>query len=135
MAAKRLAEYRALGNREVAGTYRRSFRHYNEEKLLISMFFYTTCFALFLGVFNIRYHLELILIFPLVAGFICNYLRVAFKQDSAAQNPERLYREKGLMLYLVVCVLAFIGLMFVQIPMLYTLFHVQPSQVAPLWKL
>jgi 4-hydroxybenzoate polyprenyltransferase len=135
MAAKRLAEYRALGNREVAGTYRRSFRHYNEEKLLISMFFYTTCFSLFLGVFIIRYHLELILIFPLVAGFICTYLRVAFKRDSAAQNPERLYREKGLMLYLIVCVLAFIGLMFVQIPMLYTLFHVQPSQVAPLWKL
>jgi hypothetical protein len=99
------------------------------------MFFYTTCFALFLGVFIIRYHLELILIFPLVAGFICNYLRVAFKQDSAAQNPERLYREKGLMLYLIVCVLAFIILMFIQIPMLYDLFHVQPSQVAPLWKL
>ena len=28
-------------------------------------------FALFLGVFIIRYHLELILIFPLIAGFVC----------------------------------------------------------------
>jgi 4-hydroxybenzoate polyprenyltransferase len=135
MAAKRLAEYRALDNREVAGAYRRSFRHYNEEKLLISMFFYTVCFALFLGVFIIRYHLELILIFPLVAGFICFYLRVVFKRDSAAQNPERLYREKGLMFYLIVCVLVFMGLMFLHIPFLYDLFHVQPSQVAPLWKL
>src|SRR5262249_7333980 len=113
MATKRLAEYRSLGDPALAGAYRRSFRHYNEEKLLISMFFYTTTFALFLGVFIIRYHLELILIFPLVAGFVCYYLRVAFKKDSAAQNPERLYREKGLMAYLVLCVVAFGVLMFV----------------------
>lgn len=134
MATKRLAEYRSIGDPAVAGAYRRSFRHYNEEKLLISMFFYTTSFALFLGVFIIRYHLELILIFPLVAGFVCYYLRVAFKKDSAAQNPERLYREKGLMVYLVVCVAAFGVLMFVHIPWLYRVFNVQPSQVAPLWK-
>jgi 4-hydroxybenzoate polyprenyltransferase len=134
MATKRLSEYRSLADPAVAGAYRRSFRHYDQEKLLISMFFYTTCFALFLGVFTIRYHLELILIFPLVAGFVCYYLHVAFKKDSAAQSPERLYREKGLMIYLVVCVVAFVGLMFVHIPALYDVFKVQPSQVNPLWK-
>ncbi len=134
MASKRLAEYRGLGDPETAAAYRRSFRHYDQEKLLISMFFYTTCFALFLGVFIIRYHLELILVFPLVAGFICYYLQVTFKKDSAAQNPERLYREKGLMAYLLVCVAAFVGLMFVRIPALYELFHVQQSSVDPLWK-
>ena len=90
---------------------------------------------MFLGVFIIRYHLELILIFPLAAGFLCYYLRIAFKPDSAAQNPERLYRERGLMAYLVVCVAAFVGLMFVDIPALYDLFNVPPSRVAPLWKL
>jgi 4-hydroxybenzoate polyprenyltransferase len=134
MATKRLAEYRWLASPAVAGAYRSSFRHYNEEKLLISMFFYTTSFALFLGVFIIRYKLELILIFPLVAGFVCYYLYVAFKKDSAAQSPERLYREKGLMAYLVVCVLAFVGLMFVHIPKLYDVFNVQQSTVNPLWK-
>jgi 4-hydroxybenzoate polyprenyltransferase len=134
MATKRLAEYRYIADPVAAGAYRSSFRHYDEQKLLISMFFYTTCFALFLGVFIVRYHLELILIFPLVAGFICYYLYVAFKKDSAAQNPERLYREKGLMVYLVVCVVAFFGLMFLHIPQLYELFNVQPSPVNPLWK-
>jgi 4-hydroxybenzoate polyprenyltransferase len=134
MATKRLAEYRALADPAVARTYRRSFRHYDEQKLLISMFFYSTSFALFLGVFIIRYHLELILIFPLVAGFICYYLHVAFKKDSAAQSPERLYRETGLMAFLAVCVLAFFGLMFVQIPVLYSWFNVQMSPVNPLWK-
>jgi hypothetical protein len=134
MASKRLAEYRYIADPKAAAAYRRSFRHYDEEKLLISMFFYTTCFALFLGVFIIRYHLELILIFPLVAGFICYYLHITFKKDSAAQNPERLYRETGLMVYLAVCVAAFVGLMFVRIPQLYDLFNVQQSPVDPLWK-
>jgi decaprenyl-phosphate phosphoribosyltransferase len=135
MASKRFAEYRAIGDPETAGVYRSSFRFYDENKLLISMFFYTTCFALFLGVFIIRYHLELILIFPLVAGFVCYYLHVAFKQDSAAQNPERLYRERGLMTYLVVCIVAFFALMFVRIPILYELFNVRQSPVSPLWHL
>jgi 4-hydroxybenzoate polyprenyltransferase len=134
MASKRFAEYRSIADPVSASAYRNSFRHYNEQKLLISMFFYTTTFALFLGVFIIRYHLELILIVPLVAGFVSYYLHISFKQESAVQNPERLYREKGLMVYLVLCVLAFFGLMFVQIPVLYDLFNVPPSAVPPLWK-
>jgi decaprenyl-phosphate phosphoribosyltransferase len=134
MATKRLAEYRSLADREVAGAYRSSFRHYDQEKLLISMFFYTTSFALFLGVFIIRYHLELILIFPLVAGFVCNYLYVAFKKDSPAQHPEKLYRERGLMVYLVVCLTVFFLLMFTHIPALYDWFNVPPAPVPSLWQ-
>lgn len=134
MAGKRFSEYRSIGDPIAAGAYRNSFRHYDERKLLASMFFYTTCFAMFLGVFIIRYHLELILAFPLIAGFVCYYLLIAFKEDSAAQAPERLYRERGLMVYLVVCLVAFVGLMFVQIPSLYQWFNVLPSPVTPLWR-
>jgi decaprenyl-phosphate phosphoribosyltransferase len=134
MAAKRFSEYRSIGDAAVAGAYRRSFRHYDERTLLVSMFFYVTCFALFLGVFIIRYHLELILSFPLIAGFVCYYLFIAFEAESAAQNPERLYREWGLMLYLAICTAAFVGLMFVHIPILYDWFNVQPSPVTPLWR-
>jgi 4-hydroxybenzoate polyprenyltransferase len=134
MASKRFSEYRSIAHRADAGAYRRSFRHYNEQTLLISMFFYVTCFALFLGVFIIRYHLELILIVPLVAGFVSYYLHVAFKPESAAQNPEKLYRERGLMTYLVICVLAFVTLMFVQIPALYDWFNVVPATTPPLWR-
>ena len=82
---------------------------------------------MFLGIFIIRYHLELILIVPLIAGFVSYYLHIAFKEDSAAQNPERLYREKGLVAYLMVCVLAFFGAMFIHIPVLYQWFNVVPS--------
>jgi 4-hydroxybenzoate polyprenyltransferase len=134
MASKRFSEYRMISSHDVAGRYRASFHYYDEKRLLISMFFYVTCFALFMGIFIIRYHLELILIVPLVAGFVSYYLHVAFKQDSAAQAPEKLYREKGLVLYLILCVVAFTVLMFVQIPALYDVFNVTPSQAPPLWK-
>ena len=57
---KRLAEYRFIGDPEVAAAYRRSFRHYDEPRLLISLFFYAIASALFSGVFIVRYQLELI---------------------------------------------------------------------------
>jgi len=134
MASKRFSEYRSIADPTTAAAYRASFRYYDEPKLLVSMFFYVTCFALFLGVFIIRYHLELILTFPLVAGFICYYLRIAFKEESAAQNPERLYRETGLIVYLVLCVAVFTAIMFVEIPFMYELFNVRPPSVSPLWR-
>jgi 4-hydroxybenzoate polyprenyltransferase len=133
MASKRFAEYRSIGDPEAAAAYRKSFAHYDEEKLLVTMFFYAVTFALFLGIFTIRYHIELVLIFPLATGFVCHYLHVAFKKDSACQSPERLYRERGLMAFLALCLVSFVVLMFVHIPLLYTLFNVTPSPVSPLW--
>jgi 4-hydroxybenzoate polyprenyltransferase len=135
MAAKRLAEYRTLGDPVLAGRYRNSFRYYDEELLLVSISFYTTTFALFAGVFVVRYHLELILMFPLIAGLICYYLWISFKKESPTQSPERLYRERGLMAYLVLCLVAFVTLMFAHIPSLYALFNIEPSPVPPLWRL
>jgi decaprenyl-phosphate phosphoribosyltransferase len=135
MAAKRFAEYRSLGDPSIAAAYRPSFAYYTEQNLLISMVFYVTTFALFLGVFIIRYHVELILIFPLVAGFICFYLHISFRHNSPVQSPEHLYREKKLMAFLCVCVLAFVGLMFVHIPAMYSLFNIEPSPVPALWRL
>jgi hypothetical protein len=38
------------------------------------------------------------------------------------------------MAYLVLCVAAFIALMFVHIPAMYDFFNVRPSEVPPLWK-
>jgi len=134
MASKRFAEYRAIGKADVAGAYRNSFRHYDEGSLLVSMFFYATASALFLGVFIIRYHLELILSVPLIAGFFSYYLQVALKKDSPAASPERLYRERGLMAYLVLCVVVFAALMFVHIPSLYHWFNVPGPEVPALWE-
>jgi 4-hydroxybenzoate polyprenyltransferase len=135
MGSKRFAEYRMIGDKSRASAYRKSFAHYDDNRLLISMFFYASAAAMFLGIFIIRYHLELILSIPLIAGFFSMYLRVALKPDSAAQAPERLFRESGLMIYLVVCVAAFVLLMFVRIDALYHLFNVTPSELPTLWKI
>ncbi|RIK80393.1 MAG: prenyltransferase [Planctomycetota bacterium] len=135
MGAKRFSEYRSIGDPAVAAAYRSSFRHYDESKLLVSLFFYATATALFLGIFIVRHHMELILCVPLMAGFFSYYLHVALKHESAAQAPERLYKERGLMIYLVICLLAFVACMFVSIPALYEWFGAEPSRVTPLWKL
>ena len=135
MGSKRFAEYRMIGDKSRASAYRKSFAHYDDNRLLVSMFFYASAAAMFLGIFIIRYHLELILSIPLIAGFFSMYLRVALKPDSAAQAPERLFREAGLMIYLVACVAAFVLLMFVRIDALYDLFNVTPSELPTLWKI
>ncbi len=135
MASKRFAEYRSINDKDVAAAYRSSFHYYDDNRLLVSMFFYACGSALLLGVFIIRYHLELILSVPLIAGFFSAYMRVTLKPDSPVQNPERLYRETGLMLYLFVCLSAFIGLMFVEIPSLYDIFNIDASRLPPLWSI
>jgi 4-hydroxybenzoate polyprenyltransferase len=135
MASKRFAEYRSIADKASAGEYRKSFRYYDEQKLLVSMFFYATAAALFLGVFIIRFKLELLLSIPLVAGAFSYYLQVALKSESAAQAPERLYRERGLTIYLGISILLFVGLMFVHVPALYHLFNVEPARVPVLWKI
>jgi 4-hydroxybenzoate polyprenyltransferase len=134
MAGKRFAEYRSIGDRATAAAYRSSFRYYDENRLLVSMFSYACGSALFLGVFIIRYHLELILLVPLIAGFFGYYLHITLKQDSPVQHPEKLYREWGLMIYLTICVVSFILVMFVEIPWLYELFNVTPSNAPALWR-
>jgi 4-hydroxybenzoate polyprenyltransferase len=134
MASKRFAEYRSIGDKAVAAAYRSSFKYYDENRLLVSMFSYACGSALFLGVFIIRYHLELILAVPLIAGFFGYYLHLTLKKDSPVQSPEKLYRERGLMIYLAVCLIVFVVLMAVEIPWLYEVFNVMPSQFPALWR-
>ncbi len=118
MAIKRYAEYRMIGDPELAGKYRRSFRFYTEKSLLISAFFYAMCSVLFIGIFLTKYRIELILFMPLLIGLFCYYFWISFKQDSAVQKPEKLYGEKGLMAYLLLLAVVFTLLMLIDIPAL-----------------
>jgi len=118
MALKRFSELSEMPDRAVAGAYRASFKRYTPQSLLISSLFYASTAMLFLGAFIIRYRIELILGFPLVALTMSLYLKVAFKPESAAQNPEKLYKEPLLMASFIAtaCVLAL--LLFIRIPRL-----------------
>jgi decaprenyl-phosphate phosphoribosyltransferase len=133
MAAKRYAEYRHIGDRAVAARYRKSFRYYTEERLLVSILFYATACALFAGVFIVRYHLELILFAPVAAGVFAYYLSLGMQPDSPVQNPEKLYRERGFFVYMVAATALFVALMFTSIPTLYEWFNVDGSRMNPLW--
>jgi decaprenyl-phosphate phosphoribosyltransferase len=118
MALKRFSELSEINSRTVAGAYRASFRYYTPESLLVSVLFYASAAMLFLGAFIIRYRIELILAFPLVALTMAVYCKLSFKSGSAAQNPEKLYREPILMASLSATVLVLGVLLFVRIPYL-----------------
>ena len=135
MAMKRYAEYRHIDDPRVAAAYRRSFEYYTEERLLISLFFYATACALFAGIFIVRYHPELILFAPLAAGLFAYYMKLGLQPDSPVQNPEKLYKQRGFVVYLIVCFVAFVVLMFTSIPAMYHIFNVAPSGMSPLWTL
>ena len=121
MALKRYAELASIGDRTTAGAYRRSFAFYTPERLIVSIMFYAAAAMLFFGAFCMRYRLELILAFPLVALVMAMYLRVALKPNSAAQNPEHLYRERGLMVAVVATTILMVILLRVDLPIMHRL--------------
>lgn len=115
MAIKRYAEYRMINNKKKASLYRKSFKYYNEKTLLVSAFFYAMCAIFFVGIFLIKYKIELILAIPFIVGLFCYYFYISFANDSAVQKPEKLYKEKGLMLYCIFLVVLFIVLINIRI--------------------
>ena len=135
MALKRYSELSELwktGDRSVAGAYRASFRRYTPESLLVSVVFYASAAMLFLGAFIIRYRIELILGFPLVALTMAIYLKLAFQAESAVQNPEKLYREPLLMSSFAATTVVMAVLLFVRLPRLAELFMpTLPSTTVP----
>ncbi len=112
MAIKRYAEYRMIGDPERAGLYRRSFRHYTENSLFLSAFFYALTCVFFLGIFLIKYKIEFILSFPFFALLFAWYQHIALSPKSTAINPERMYLEPRFMAYCIFLV-ALVGVLFV----------------------
>lgn len=119
MATKRFAEYRLIGNSNIAGQYRRSFKYYSENTLLVSMFFYGITSAFFLGIFLIKDRIELLVSFPFFALLFSWYLRIGLLNDSPVQGSEKLYTRKWFMLYLILFTILLCTLMFVEIPWLH----------------
>ncbi len=123
MATKRYAEYNDIGDPLVAAKYRKSFSYYNHYRLLLSIVYYSSAFSLFFGIFIVRYRIELILCAPLLAGFIPVYLRLGFWENSPAQNPENLYKQRGLVIYSLICLVIMLSLLFIDIPVIDKLFR------------
>ena len=125
MTVKRYSEYRFIGDPQLAGLYRKSFLFYTEQKLLLAAFFYALTAAFFTGVFLIKYRIEYILTIPFLALLFVWYLQIGMNEDSAAQRPEKLYREKGLVFLVSFTFMLFLVLTLVDIPMLSVLLETQ----------
>ena len=121
MATKRFAEYRMIGNPETAGLYRRSFKYYSEKTLLASALFYSLVSTFCLGVFLIKYRIEYLLCMPLIFLLFSYYVAIALNPDSAVQRPEKLFKEKKLMLLVFVIIIAFIVLTSINLDFLHGL--------------
>lgn len=122
MAMKRLGEIRFIQDNNVVKTYRKSLAYYTQEKLITSIIFYSSLFSFTSAIFLIRYKFELILVIPLLSLLIAEYMRIGFLPDSPVQYPEKLYKQKGLVLICFLCLALFTFLLFVKIPWLSAMF-------------
>lgn len=122
MVLKRYAEFRSIGDPELAVTYRSSFSYYTENRMLSSAIVYISAANLLFGAFLMRYHLELVLSFPMIAWVVGEYFRLSLWPNSPVQSPEHLYRQKRLMLALVACAASIGVLLFVDMPWMHQLF-------------
>ena len=107
-----------IGDPKLAGAYRKSFAKYTEATLLCSSFYYGLCATFLIGIFLLKYRIEYIVAIPVLFFLFCYYLYIAYKPDSAAQKPEKLFREKKLMILVGVLVILFAVLTFVDIPVM-----------------
>ncbi len=119
MATKRFAEYRFISDPDLAGKYRRSFKYYTEEKLLISTVFYALCSSFFMAIFLVKHRIELLISFPFIALLFAWYLHLGFEKESIVQTPEKLYKKKGFVLYTLFLFILMIALLKIDIPELH----------------
>ena len=121
MAAKRLSEFReivASHGRDLLVRYRASFAGYSETSLTVSCLVYALFSSFFLAIFLIKYHIEYLLVVPVVIALFAQYTALAMQPASSAQKPEKLFRERGLIVTVVLLAAVFVTTTFVRIPLL-----------------
>jgi decaprenyl-phosphate phosphoribosyltransferase len=119
MGTKRLAEYKyiaAQGKLNDLFLYRRSFKGYTESSLILSSFLYGLISSFFVAAFLIKHKNEFLFLFPFLALLFTYYLKMALDVKSVVQNPEKLHKDKGLVLIVAVIVALFFVLTFTHIP-------------------
>jgi len=121
MGIKRYSEFRAINDPLTAALYRRSFRYYSESKLLLAAMLYALLAVSLGSVFLVKYRIELILAVPFVCIQFAWYFAIGLKPNSAAQHPERMWREGPFALYSLFVVLLLLFGLFVRIPALHVL--------------
>ncbi len=94
MTGKRYSEFRFIGDDSLSGKYRKSFRVYNEGRLIMAMICYACMFCFCTGIAMAVYEplRNLVIVFPMIMLAILAYFRHAMKEESARLEPEQLLR-------------------------------------------
>lgn len=121
MAAKRLSEYRDIAKSsgpELLHRYRRSFKYYTAENLIVSCLTYAILGAFFIAIFLLKYRVEYIIAFPFIALLFGIYFWLALRPGSVAQRPERLFRSKRLIVVTAATVVVLVLTTLIDVPRL-----------------
>jgi 4-hydroxybenzoate polyprenyltransferase len=121
MGAKRLSEFREIAashGKALLVRYRASFSGYSEISLTVSCFIYALTASFFLAIFLVKYRIEYILTVPAVIALFAHYLALSMEPESAAQNPEKLFKQRSLMMLVGVMGTLFLFATYTDIPSL-----------------
>jgi 4-hydroxybenzoate polyprenyltransferase len=121
MAAKRLSEFREISashGRGLLERYRASFAGYSEVSLTVSCFVYALMASFFLAIFLIKYRVEYLLTVPVIIALFAHYLALSMEAESAAQKPEKLFRERALIALVGLLAIIFLFATYVDVPVL-----------------
>jgi len=121
MAAKRLSEYREIAAAHGVGIlarYRASFSRYSQVSLTASCIAYSLSSVAFLSIFLVKYRIEYILVLPFVVALFTVYFLLSMDSGSSAQNPEKLFRETGLITIVILLAVSFVFASSVDMPFL-----------------
>ena len=113
MTGKRYSEFRFIGDREVSGRYRRSFRVYTETSLILAMITYANLFCFCTGIAMAVYPVlnNLVLVFPVIIIAVIAYFRHAMKEETARLEPEQLLQNPWIIFWTVLTGVAAIWLL------------------------
>ena len=100
MTGKRYSEFRFIGDAELSGNYRKSFRTYTEQKLIVAMITYACSFCFCTGIAMAAYPRlnNLVFVFPMLLMAVIAYFRHAMSEIGARLEPEQLLQNKWIIL-------------------------------------
>lgn len=104
MTGKRYAEFRFIGDQELSGRYRRSFKTYTEKSLILAMITYANLFCFCAGVAMAVYPRlnNLVIVFPLIVFAVAAYFYHAMDDKAARLEPEQLLKNPWIILCTVI---------------------------------
>jgi len=96
MTGKRYAEFRFIQDKELSGRYRKSFRTYTEQSLVIAMITHANLFCFCTGIAMASYPAlhNLVLVFPMIVLAVIAYFAHAMSDRGARLEPEKLLQNK-----------------------------------------